>query len=113
MGVEHLQELEKALLKKGWSILTRESKVDWRTAGIWTIQRSSRVGPFHLEFCAMDHLGSNTVRDLPSAWDCCLAEQDRIDLYFSKLRNFSPKLSQFIDDLDAFETEALNMKKGA
>src|SRR5262245_36840411 len=99
MGDQHLQKLESALTQKGWSILQREAKIDWYAAGSWEIQRSKRVGPFHLTFVAFDVLGSRTVRDLPSAWSCKLSEEQRVSLYFSKLKNFDPKLHQFIVDL--------------
>jgi hypothetical protein len=34
MGDQHLQKLETALGQKGRSILQRENKIDWHTAGI-------------------------------------------------------------------------------
>jgi len=113
MGDQHLQKLESALVQKGWSILQRENKIDWYTAGTWEIQRSKRVGPFHLKFVAFDWLGSPTVRDLPSAWSCKLSEEKAVSLYFWKLKSFAPKLRQFIVELDKFETQELERKKNA
>jgi hypothetical protein len=112
MGVEHLEKLENALSAKGWSVLQREHRIDWKYAGIWEIQRSKRAGPFHLRFVAMDGLGSPTVRDLPAAW-CCELSEGQISLYFSRLRNFDPKLRQFLTELDGFETEEIRKNKSA
>ena len=113
MGDQHLQTLESALVQKGWSILQRENKIDWYAAGRWEIQRSKRVGPFHLTFVAVDGLGSPTVRDLPSAWSCKLSEEGRVSLYFSKLKNFDPELRQFVVELDKFEAQELEKRNNA
>src|SRR5215211_9464156 len=103
MGDQHLQKLENALTRKGWSILRRETRIDWYFAGDWEIQRSTKVGPFHLRFVAVDGLGSPTVRDLPSAWSCEISEERRVSLCFSRLKNFDSKLRQFLVELDHFE----------
>ena len=112
MGDQHLQKLESGLAQNGWSFLQRENRIDWYAAGRWEIQRSKRVGPFHLKFVAVDGLGSPTVRDLPSAWSCN-SEEQRVSLYFSKLKNFDPELRQFLMELDEFESKELEKTKNA
>jgi hypothetical protein len=112
MGDQHLQKLESALLKKGWSVLERETKIDWYSAGTWTIQRSTKTGPFHLTFVAMDHLGVG-VYDLPSAWSCHLSEDKQVSLYFYKLKRFDPEVQRFVAELDRFESQALEKTKHA
>jgi hypothetical protein len=113
MGDQHLVKLEGALSQKGWVILERDSKIDWYSAGAWTVQRSRRVGPFHLTFVAVDGIGSSTVRDLPSAWSCELSEDKRVGLYFSRLRTFDSELDRFLIELDRFETEEVEKTKHA
>ncbi len=108
MGVEHLQRLEDALAKRGWSVLQRDAKVDWYCAGIWEIQRNTKVGPLHLEFVAADGLGSSTVRDMPSAWCCKLSEAGHVSLYFYKLKRFDSELRRFLFELDRVENEQLD-----
>lgn len=105
MGDEHLKQLEASLGRKGWTIIAREGEIDWKYAGAWEIQRSLKKKPIRLLFNAMDGLGSNTVRELPSAWCCEVEGIDGVSLYFSKLRNFNPKLEAFLIDLDGLENE--------
>ena len=107
MGDQHIEKLESALVQNGWSILRRERQIDWYYAGAWTIQRSTRVGPFHLRFVAVDGLGSTKVRDLPSAWCCRLVEAESVSVYFYRLARFAAPLRAFVTALDDFERNAV------
>jgi hypothetical protein len=110
MGDQHLQKLEGALLQKGWSVLERETKINLFSAGTWTIQRSTKTGPFHLTFVAF-HGYPTGVNDLPSAWTCHLSEDKKVSLYFYKLKRFDPEVQRFVAELDRFEAQELEKTK--
>jgi len=109
MGDEHLNRLEASLEKRGWAIVSREERINWAYAGEWEIQRSTKKEPIRLKFNAMDGMGSDTIRNLPSAWCCEIDGEGMPSLYFSKLKNFDEKLVAFIEALDKLEDEESNL----
>lgn len=89
MSNQYIEKLETAFTQKGWRILEKKERIDWAISGIWTIQRSTKVSPIHLEFDGRDGLGSNKVTPMVSCDGCYVRQRKEIHIRFKNRKRQS------------------------
>ena len=113
MAQWHSDDLENALKRRGWEIVSRQEGDDARVAGTWAIQRSRKIAPLLSDFD-----GFNVKETLPIAtvtmersYGCNVRHNSLIGLYFSRKGDKSSShraarkenLSDFVAQLDDLE----------
>ena len=102
----HYDELQQFLARKGWRVVAEQEGDGYRTALIWQVQRSTRHGPFHLEFEAMDELEALPPEE---AYAVSLRESPSKHAYFYRKGNpmaWQEALSELALALDALESSS-------
>jgi hypothetical protein len=99
MAQWHLDELRKALDRKGWSVLAELDGNNYEISGSWEIQRSTSTPALHIDF---EGLGDLKTLPMPQAYSCRLRENTKVGLYFSKQKTWKKPLEEFISALDSY-----------
>ena|SRR5258708_18836394 len=106
MGDTHLNEMRKALERKGWNILSEEEGDGYRISRVWRIRRSTRAETTELLFDGMDDL---QVLPVERAYGCHAAGRESLSIYFGSMKEFRKALPEFVSRLDSLEDEKKNV----
>jgi hypothetical protein len=106
MGDTHLDELRKALERKGWKVLSQGDGDSYRISAVWRVQRSNNAEVTELLFEGFDDL---KVLPVAQSYACRVKDKREVSIYLGSMKEFKKALPGFISELDALEDAKKNV----
>jgi hypothetical protein len=99
MSQFHLDELRKALTRRGWGIVNELPGDDYKISGSWEIRRSTKSSTLFIDFDGFDDM---QCRPLTASYACRIRGHPSLAIYFGRSRKtWNAALMTFLAGVDS------------